>query len=153
MFWLLLLTIFVGLLIRQLQRKRRLLKGLEHVPVIQYDIPFVGAGYQFLFCDNERELQTIFIRNNIYIFTISEITNTLIRICGKYAEPSIFWFGSTMTFLISNPDDLRTVFTSSNCLAKPYVYNLSGVTGLLNAPGKFSTKTRKCNHSTDSRFI
>lgn len=68
--------------------------------------------------------------------------NAFIKIGGEYTnEPSLFWLGSLMTISISNPDDMKAVLMSQNCLAKPYMYAFTDVIGLFNAPGKFITLT------------
>lgn len=52
--------------------------------------------------------------------------DTLIEFSVERPTPSIFWFGHTLSFVITNPEDMKTILTSQNCLQKPYIYKFMG---------------------------
>lgn len=51
----LLILLVTAVLVRLYLHKRQLLRGLEHLPKVQYDLPIIGAGYRFIGHDTERE--------------------------------------------------------------------------------------------------
>lgn len=60
------------------------------------------------------------------------------KICDETETPSVFWFGPTLAFFISKPEDLKAVYMSPDCLAKPFVYDFFGGTkGIFNSPREF----------------
>lgn len=85
----------------------------------------------------------------------TEIFNMLALICSEHSTPTIFWFGPTLTFLITKPEDMKAVYMSPNCLQKPYVYNFFGGNnlGIFNAPAHIWKKDRRAINPTFNNRI
>lgn len=80
---------------------------------------------------------------------------TLIQMSSETDTPSIFWFGPTLAFLISEPEDLKTIYMSPNCLSKPYVYKffMGNNKGIFNSPAEMWKKDRRVINPTFNNRI
>lgn len=54
MFWELLILLGTVLLVRFHLYRRHMMEGLHHLPVVQWNLPLIGACYRFLFNSTER---------------------------------------------------------------------------------------------------
>lgn len=78
----------------------------------------------------------------------------LIKICNENATPTVFWFGPTLAFLISKPEDIKAVYMSPNCLAKPYVYDFfGGLNALFTSKPEMWKKDRRVINGTFNKRI
>lgn len=78
----------------------------------------------------------------------------LALMCDEHSTPTIFWFGPTLTFLITKPEDMKAVYTSPNCLQKPYVYNFfGGELGIFTSPAHIWKKDRRAINQTFNNRI
>lgn len=90
----------------------------------------------------------------MYTYIEAEIMTTLIEMCDERATPALLWFGPTLAFVITKPEDMKAVYTSPDCLGKPYVYRFFGGTAsLFTAPVHFWKPNRRAINPTFNKRI
>ena len=73
------------------------------------------------------------------MFFFSDIIEYLYNHGIKYGPNSIFWLGPISVYLTSDPETIKDIFTSKNCVNKPDII-MNGITnaagiGLLSSNG------------------
>ncbi|GAB1859801.1 Cytochrome P450 4C1-like isoform X1 [Camponotus japonicus] len=88
------------------------------------------------------------IGNACYLLrtNFDEFLNSMLSLMDSYSSPARFWFGNKLYIAVYEPEQLKIVLQSSNCLDKGKVYKYAESwlgTGLITAPASKWIHTRK----------
>ncbi|XP_024874732.1 cytochrome P450 4V2-like, partial [Temnothorax curvispinosus] len=81
--------------------------------------------------------------------------DVILKVTEDYSSPFQFWFGSKLLIGIYEPDDVKTILQSKNCIDKSILYKVIPLLGmgLVTAPESIWTRMRKLTAPTFSSMM
>lgn len=128
MLWLILtLTAVLAMMVRYYMWKKHMNSYVKHLPTIKASVPIIGNAYKFIGKST------------------AEIFTDIIQFIKTSGTPTKIWIGPCLTITLDQPEDVKTILMSPNCLDKPYMYRF--------LPSEVGILTAACNENETHTFL